>query len=441
MLGPLHSRAGGSDGAGASRLPRLVAVGVALLLLLASTVAAVPVATDDADAVTSSPVASAGAPAVGPIEQSPNTTARLVLPDDARTTSGFYTTQLDVGGAIGVESAAMHGRYSTVELREEFAAAETDERRRAVVLRTAEGIDARIDELTTRQREAVSAYVDGELSTDGLVRELVAIHTAARSLETTINQLYTYDRAVGEPVSTTEVSRLKARLVPLQGPVRSQLAAAAAGNTTAQRVYITAAESGLVLSTVTEGEFSTRYIREALYAGGFDDRFADKPISIDAFQNRMEELYPWVFTTDPPTDTVLTSAPYYLDAGVYGIAINHPQGTVSDRDLVVYYDATSEEVFYEIQRQDVTALPTEVVANVTSDGLRVTLRATHADGPLAVNVTNATTGEPVDATVELNDDPLGTTDADTLWTIAPHGTFVVTAETARGNVSATATNV
>ncbi|MFC7176813.1 hypothetical protein [Halosegnis marinus] len=54
---------------------------------------------------------------------------------------------------------------------------------------------------------------------------------------------------------------------------------------------------------------------------------------------------------------------------------------------------------------------------------------------------NATTGERVDATVTLNGDTLGTTGGDGLWTVAPRGTFVVTAETGDGNVTASVTNV
>lgn len=432
MLGPSRPAA---DTAGDVGLPRLLVLGVALCVLLASTAAAVPLA-----AVSPAGTADAVAP-IQPVEPAANTTARLVLPESDSRTAGFHTARLDVAGSTAAQTARIHGRYITVELREEFAAADTETERRRVVETTAAQIDGRLDELAARQERAVSSYVAGDLSTGGLLRELVAVHTAARSLETTVDQLYTYDRAVGTPVSPTEIARLKSRVIPLQGPVRDRVASAVRTEGESARVYVVASDSGLVLSTVAEGDFSTQYVREALYADGFDDSFADRPISLDTFRDRMEELYPWVFGTDPPTDTVLTSEPYYLNAGIYGIAINHPQGTVSDRDLVVYYDASTGEVFYEVQRQDVSTLPTNVLANATSDGLLLTLRGTHADGPLAVEVHNATTGEPVDATVTLNGDTVGTTDESGLWTIAPRGTFVVTAETGEGNVTASITNV
>jgi hypothetical protein len=204
-----------------------------------------------------------------------------------------------------------------------------------------------------------------------------------------------------------------------------------------ERVHVTAAEDGIVLSTVVESDFSTQYLREAFYADGFDDRFADQPISFEEFQNRIESRYTWVFDQNPQFDTVLTSEPFYSRAGVYGIALNHPQGTVSERDLVVYYDAGTDEVFYEIQRKDVTAVPTEPLATNTDGNLRLEVRSTHPGGPLRVDVTNTVTGNAVSATVLVNGTPVGETQEGRLWTVAPQETIVVTAETPSGNVSVT----
>lgn len=423
----------GDERAGTRPL-RVAVAAVALLVLLASTVAAVPIG--------SSPSLSDGASATPPVTTAENTSARLVLPESDITAEEFATVSLDVAGSTAVKTARMHGRYLTLELREEFAAAERESAQRAVVEETATELDGRIDDLEARQADALAAYAAGQLSTEGLLRELTAIHTAARSLESTISQLYTYDRAVGTPVEPTEIARMKARLVPLQGPVRDRVASGQASEDGTVRVHVTASENGLVLSMIDEGEFSTQYLREAFYGDGFDGRFSNRPISFDEFQDRLEGLYPWVFEQNPQIDTVLTSEPYYLNAGVYGIAINHPHGTVDDRDLVVYYDASTEEVFYEIQRKDVSTVPTRTAATrTTDDGLRIELNATYSDGPLSVRVTNATSGEPVEATVRLNGDRLGRTEEGQLWTIAPSGTFVVTAETADGNVTASATNV
>jgi hypothetical protein len=423
MLGPFaRLRAALHDDCGTARV---LVVPLAVALLLASTAAAVPLSSSGPGATTTAPI-------VG--EQ--NTTARLVLPEDADTTSGFATVRVDVAGATAVETARIHGRYQTIRLREAFGAAETEAAQRAVVESATADLAARINELEQRQATALTAYAAGELSTEALVRELAAVHAAADSAEGTLRQLYTFDRAAGKPVSESEVAQLKARLVPLQGPVRGRLAGSM-GENRVERVHVTAADNGIILSTVVESDFSTQYLREAFYADGFDDRFADRPISFDEFQTRMEERYTWVFDQNPPIDTVLTSEPFYVRAGVYGIAINHPHGTVSERDLVVYYDAGTDEVFYEIQRKDVTTVPTNPLGTTTEGDLRLELRSTHPGGPLRVDVTNAVTGDPVTATVLVNGDPVGETQEGRLWTVAPEDTVVVTAETPNENVSIT----
>lgn len=411
-------------------------VALVLLLVVGTTAAAAPFAAQPESGEPSSP---SSAP---PVVQSANTSARLVLPDDRIRTVRFGVATLDVGGSLAMDNGHVHGRYETLRLREAFAEAGDDEEaRRAVVVRSANRLDQRIDDLTARERAALEAYNEGELSTRAYLRELAAIQAAAESTLTTIDQLYTYDRAVGLPVQPTRIARMKSRLVPLTGPVRNRISAAISGDEEPIRVYVETSESGFVLSIVQVGLFDTQYTREAYFGDGLDDQWTDKPLGIDEFERRLSELYPWVYSTDPGVNTVLTSVPYYERSGVYGIALNHPQGTNSNRDLTVYYDAGTRDVFYEIQRLDVSQLPTEEVATETDDGLHVRVRATHADGPLLVNVTDATTGEQVAATVTLNDDRVGTTARGDLWVVAPRGTFTVTATSQGRNVSATVPNL
>lgn len=410
-------------------------VALVLLLVVGTTAAAAPFA---AQPNSDEPSSSAGAP---PVVQSANTSARLVLPDDRIQTVRFGTATLDVGGSLAMDNSDIHAQYATIRLREAFAEAGDDEAaRRAVVVRSANRLDQRIDDLVARERAALEAYNDGELSTQAYLRELAAIQSAAESTRSTIDQLYTYDRAVGMPVPPDRISRMKSRLIPLTGPVRSRISSAISGDGEAIRVYVETSESGFVLSIVQVGQFDTQYTREAYFGGGLDDQWTDKPLSIDEFERRLSELYPWVYSTDPGVNTVLTSVPYYERSGIYGIAINHPQGTNSNRDLTVYYDAGTQDVFYEVQRLDVSQLPTTELANETDEGLRIRVRGIHADGPLLVNVTDATTGERVGATVTLNRDTVGSSARGGLWVVAPSGTFTVTATSQGRNVSATVPN-
>ena len=435
MFGPLHAL----RRLVAARRSALAAVGLALLVV--SSVAALPVIAERPSPVQAdrtegdAPAATASAPVV----QVENTSAYLDLPADSIRSEEFAVVGLDPAAAAGVRTARVHGRYATIRLRETFTDADTDAGQRAVIRNTTRRLDSRLDRLERRQATALAAYSRGDLSRTAFLRELVAVHAAADAMETTVDQLYTFDRAAGMPVSQSSIARLKARLVPLQGPVRARLAASVAGGQT-ERVHVTASETGVVLATLVEGEFTTRYVREAFHGGGFDDRFTDRPIENGAFLDRIAELYPWTWTNRGNFDTVLTSEPFYQRAGVYGIAFNHPHGTADDSDLVVFYDAGTGEVFYEIQRKDVEATPNPLVASTTGDGLRLELRATSPGGPLDVRLVNTTAGTPVDARVTLNGDAVGRTGEELLWTVAPRDSFVVTASTPDGNLTVT-TNV
>jgi hypothetical protein len=411
-------------------------VALALLLVVASTAAAAPFA------VQSDAEGTSTADGLPPVVAAANTSAHLALPDDRIETVRFGTVTLDVGGSLAMDNARVHGRYATTRLREAFAAADDDDaQRRAVVLQSTARLEGRIENLTARERDALEAYNAGDLSTRAYLRELAAIHVTADALLTTIDQLYTFNRAAGTPVEATRVARMKARLAPLTGPVRGRLAAAMEGDSDAVRVYVETSESGFVLSMIETGQYDTQYTREAYFGDGLDNRWADKPLSIDEFEQRLEELYPWVTANKDSSDSALTSEPNYIRSGVYAIAFNHPHGTISNRDLTVYYDAGTQSVFYEIQRLDVDQVPTEQVANVTDENLRIRVRATYSDGPMVVNVTDATTGEPVDATVEVNGQTVGTTARGDVWTVAPRGEFTVTASSGGRNVTAVPPNL
>lgn len=422
----------------------------ALLLAVASSAAAAPVApaqptVDEPTPVSNQAVAgsASGQPSVSPTTNRPvvdraNSTSYLELPHDRLRTARFGVVAIDAGGSMAVDNANIHDRYTKKRLRQAFTAARDDPiEQRAVVNRTTDRVAEKVADLRERERQALANYNAGRISAQTYLRELAAIDAAARSLETTIGQLYTYDRAADLPVPRTQIARLKAKLVPLTGPVREQVRHAMAGETDPVRVYVETSETGVVLSSLSTGGFSTEYVREAYYGDGLDQRWTDKPITIDQFENRLSELYPWTTTNKENADSALTSEPYYSRAGIYGIAYNHPHGTVSDRDLVVYYDAGTTEIFREVQRLDVSTVPTRTIANRTDSGLRLRLHTTYPGGPLLIDVTRASTGEPVDAVVELNGERVGTTQGTQLWTVAPRGSFSVTATSGAGNVTST----
>jgi hypothetical protein len=376
-----------------------------------------------------------------PVVNETNTTSYLALPEDDIRTSRFGTVRLDVAGSIGLDDGRLQTRYATIRLRETYKARESRSGQRAVVERTTDRLDDRIENLTTRQQAAIRRYNAGQLSTRAFLRELAIVDRRAKTLADTIAQLNTYNRAADTPVPETRLARLKARLIPLRGPVRSEAANAMRGDdgTPPTRIHVETSDDGVVLAMVRERPSTVEYVREAFDGDGFDEQFAEKPIELSVFRDRIRDRYRWIAEQDPASDTVLTRQPFYSKAGIYGIRYNHQHGTARSHDLTIYYDAGTDQVFREIQYENPEAVPTEEVANETSEGLRIRVYATRPGGSLLVNVTGATAGSPERAIVRIDGEVVGETGPrGRLWTIAPRGSFETEATVVDRNVTATA---
>lgn len=371
-----------------------------------------------------------------PVVSQQNTTSYLSLPDGEVRATRYDAVTLDTAGSVALDGGKMRARYLTVRIGAAFKNASTAAERRAALNESAERIETRIRALHQRERAALRALNRGEISTGSYVRELAAIHAEASALRTTVRTLVRYNRVADKPLSSTRLARMKVQLLPLYGPVRDRVATAMRDESTdATRVFVETSNTGVVLGTVVQDEFSTQFVREAYWGGGFDPT---GPLTTDfsAARERFRANYSWVFDVGQTQFGLLTSPPNYASAGVFGLRASHPHGTTRQYHLISYMDGHTGEVFREMQYKDVTALPTHAVANTTTDGLRLRVEASHATGPMLVNVTDA--GRPVDATVYVN----GQTVADTgddgeLWTVAPRAGFNVTV--AAGNRTVTAT--
>jgi hypothetical protein len=438
---------------GPRSLPSSTALAVAVLALatVLAPVAGLPVAdgpavptdrstgpVDRTDSTRSVPAADT----LDPVVPDRNTTAYLV-PAGAVQTARFGAAGFDVAGTISADDSRLHATYETTRLREAFTAAGNNRsRQRAVVERGAARIDAEISALETRADRALRRYNRGEISSRTYLRELAAIDAAAGSLRETVDLLSTYSSAAGSPISSRRVAAQKARLLPLEGPVRDRVLAAVRGDAQPVTVYVeTDDEGGVVLAAIDRGPFSQRYIREASVPSARDpdgtDQFEAGGNRLDAVEARMEELYPWAWENQNGNSFLTFSGePFLYNAGVYSVRIGHPHGTSRAYDLVTFLDGATGEVFREVQYKDPSAVPTEFAATNASEGLNVTVRRTRTGGPMLVTATNATTGEPVRAEVLVDGTAVGTTDLEgERWFVAPGPTATVTV--VRGNASVT----
>lgn len=421
---------------------------VALLVALAAVVAGVPVtatgppatanAPDPARAGAAVPTpadAATGAPVDGQTTAAAvvgiaNTTNHLTLAPEDTQRSQIRRVTIDVAGSAAVEDARIEAAFLETAVRTAYEDAPNDTAARDAIRRGTDRLADRVDRLVARERRARQRYNAGEWSTGTYLRELAVVHAIAARLQPTVEELHSFNRAAGRPVEPERLARIKLQLLTLQGPVREQVATAMTGaETTERRVFVASSETGTVLSTVVEDGVTTRYVREAYLGGDLtpDDPDRTAVASIDAARERFLSLYPWATSFDQYNIGLLTNAPYYLNAGVYALGVNHPQGTNRRFDLEAYLDADTGNVFREYQYLDATAVRAQPAGANESGGLRVLVEGTYVGGPVRVRATDPATGDPVDATVTLDGARIGTTGSDGVTAaLVPAESFTVT---------------
>ncbi|MFB6192355.1 MAG: hypothetical protein ABEI11_03440 [Haloarculaceae archaeon] len=420
---------------------------VALLVALAAIVAGVPVTATgpspssptgaDASGTPADPAQSravAGQPrdptAASAVVAAPNSTNYLTLAPEEVQASQVEAVTLDASGSAAVDDARLEAAYLAASVREDYRSAPNETAARAAIRRGVARLTDRIDRLAARERRARERYNAGDWGTRTYLRELAAINAAATRLQGTVEELHSFNRAVETPVDPARLARLKLRLLTLQGPVRAAAARAmTGGESDGLRVFVATSETGTVLSTVIEDGVATRYLREAYLGRDLTLENTDRTnvSSIDAARERFLSLYPWATSFDQYNIGLLTSAPYYLNAGVYALGVNHPQGTNRRFDLEAYLDTDTGKVFREYQYVGVDAVRMGPAGAGESADLRVVVEGTYVGGPMRVNVTDPATGNPVEATVRVDGTQVGTTGTDgTAAALVPGRTFTVT---------------
>lgn len=421
------------------------AVVLAALLALTAAVAAVPVGVADdgataggqaggfvaddasADGRTGGFRSDAGERSLGvasrPVVSQSNTTEYLAIPASSVRTERFGTARLSVSDALDADVGRLTAAFTGQQLSRAYVAAGTDAERRRVLRRAADRLATRIDTLESRERDALAAYNAGEITTTEYLRQLAVHHVRAEAIRQAVLALNERaERTDRSPVTTTEIARFDARLLPLRGPVRNRIAQVVEGDEdTFHRFYVETSSSAVILAMVHESEGRTQYVREAYLA---DNRRPAQPDSfggsIFAAFDRFKDIYPWAWNHQ---DGFSSGSTELRHVGVYQFTVVHPQG-----ELTAYLDGGTNTTYLEYQHKTVSEIPTGTTVSNVSDGLRLVVNRSRTGGPLEIRVVNATTGEPVDASITVDEHSLGRTGADgRLWTIAPPVRFTVVA--------------
>ena len=331
--------------------------------------------------------------------------------------TGLGTASIDVAGAVGANAGEVRATYYRVSFQRSYRDAETRAERRSVVTNGTQRVGDRVDELERKERRAVERYSNGEIGQRELLRKLAVLDQNARALESTIDWLETRADNLGMYDVENELSFHRARLRPLQGPVRSNVEAAISGQDDT-RVHVDVSSGSLVLATVEETNGDATYLRESYDPSARTTEFDQQGGSgLSAAEERLRELYPWVTNNSTPT-----AAPIGPDtARLWRFTYSHPQG-----NLETYLDVETNRVLLEHQYKEPDSIPTTTDETVEGD-LRLVVNRTRAGGPLGVALYDEDTDDPVDASVEVGGESVGSTGGDRLWTVAPRGDATINA--------------
>jgi len=338
----------------------------------------------------------------------------LSLPPGETSRSGVSRQSVDLGQAVdfGVNATSM--RLETDSTVERISSVERPDQRQRLLLGALNRIEQQAITLNGDQRSAIEAYSDGRISPRTLLVRLASVSTRASALEERqkrLNELA--ERTEGFSYSSQRVESLRRELATLTGPVRTHAIRTIRGDVPPGRFYVATGPESVVLSTIIEGT----YVRD-VYRGDLRDQDQNRVSPQDAV-NATARSYPqiWQRKTDY---TVIGAGDSYL------VQVPYDTGTLS-----AFVDSGSGEVFKEFQRRSLNRSIVNQTRSKTQNGLQLTVSRSYPGSPLYVNLTDADTGDPVEANVTIgpaeNDSTLiGRTDADgELWTVAPDYRFTI----------------
>ncbi|WP_436936194.1 DUF7096 domain-containing protein [Halovenus marina] len=357
----------------------------------------------------------------------PENTTGYLSPTNV-TADGYAQTDIDVGSAITDDAQSLHARQDRLRFDERFERASDNAQRRAVVESAVREINASVTELRQRQEQLFAAYGADEIGERALIRKLITVTAVADRQRQFIDHVeQTVSEASGVPLPSNiqdQIEQLGSEPLLQPGPVDEQLRTEVT-TTGAETTYVQGSETALVLVTVVDG---TQYRQATMLderVGTGEDTFASSENGwFDAATQRAEQLYPWAWANfEGGGGDILAGLPYYF------VDVSHPHGT-----LELYFDGTSANVFREHQRNSPGAIPVSETHRTTTSTLELTVETTHPTGPMLITVSEPGSAEPIQTTLEINGQPIGTTDWE-YWAVQPEGNFTVSATTANNETA------
>ena len=413
---------------------RAVALSLTLLLVLSAVAGAVPAlpdgGTDAASVPTVSTPGASDSIQSSPLTEGPpmqvsgsNDTAAtsinvLGIPPSESTRSTLETEYVELGSGLAFSSQTTDIRLETEAVVERIESAGSAEKRQQYLLQELSAIEQRIITLNTRQRQVVEAYGRDELTPRRALYELALIDAEARELQQRRDRIETLTQSTpGFSISSSRFGNVELELNTLTGPVRGHAASVLNGEADSTRFFVQSGDDSVVLGVIRDGTYVRESYRGVLRVG--DGGSFSLPDAVNA----TEAAYPTI--TDLRLRDDVVGNP---DSDSTRVTIEHDRGR-----LVAFVDSGSQRVFKEYQFRPIDQVTTTSSTSAIKDGLELTAHRTYPGGPVRLQLNSTSTDEPVDAQITVGpaggrSSVVGETGNDgSLWTLAPSGTYQVTA--------------
>lgn len=391
---------------------RAVSVFLAIILVTATVAGAVPVASIGDAQTSGKSISQINQEGSGPI------LSTLGISPVEVQRSALQTTYVELGRGLEFASIATETRIQTETTLNRIQSASAPSVRQQRLLQALSETEQRIVILRSQQRTQISAYGDENVTTEEFLARLAAIDTESRALIARLSRLESAANSIdGFSIPASRFETLRIELRTLTSPVRKHATEVITGTTERSRFVIQSGPQSVVVGTL----INDAYVREA-YRGRLRGTNVGTELNITTPTNVTTEAYPTI--TSLRRERAVTAP----EGPITRVRINHDRGR-----LVSFIHTSNTRIFKEIQHRPLAQTSTRRSLSAVKDGLRLTAHPTYPGGPVRFQLNSTATEQPVDAPLTLGPPSgestiVGETGSDgSLWTLAPDGTYQVTA--------------
>lgn len=377
--------------------PAIVAFGVALLICLTGAAVAVggAVPADIGSDATPDHTTEQSAQTV-PENVSPS--SPIIFSGEA-TESGTATTGVDAGVTAAVGMAEIEAAYNQALLDERLEGAPSAAAERSELRAQQDRVEQRVTELRGAEQATHTELASADRDPVTVGYELARINGAAAAYDEWITYIGQEMDDVEEIEPDRQFGALLVETATLQSPLRDRLMRTAAGADERKQLFVTAGSNGLLLGTNADDTF---------YRDAYDDRLYDQEaeVAIDEIDvlDSVDDQYPWIteFDSIDVSQGLDTPSP---NGAASRVTTRHPHG-----ELITFVNRENGDVFFEHQQLDHDSVPTTERINTTDEGLQLTVEETFPTGPMKVTLLDGASEEPLQGTIRIDEQIVGTTD-------------------------------